>query len=33
MLAYEKYHNGEMTDYFPTDADLAKSFATLPHVE
>lgn len=33
MLAYEKYHNGEMTDYFPTDADLAKSFAALPHVE
>ena len=33
MLAYEKYHNGEMSDYFPTDADLAKSFATLPHVE
>ena len=33
MLAYEKYHNGEMTDYFPTDEDLAKSFATLPHVE
>ena len=33
MLAYEKYHNGEMTDYFPTDADLAKSFATLPYVE
>ena len=33
MLAYEKYHNGEMTDYFPTDEDLAKSFATLPKVE
>lgn len=33
MLAYEKYHNGEMTDYFPTDADLAKSFAALPKVE
>ena len=33
MLAYEKYHNGEMTDYFPTDEDLAKSFATLPQVE
>ena len=33
MLAYEKYHNGEMTDYFPTDEDLAKSFASLPHVE
>ena len=33
MVAYEKYHNGEMTDYFPTDEDLAKSFATLPHVE
>ena len=33
MLAYEKYHNGEMTDYFPTDEDLAKSFAALPKVE
>ncbi len=33
MLAYEKYHNGEMSDYFPTDEDLAKSFAALPKVE
>ena len=33
MLAYEKYHNGEMSDYFPSDEDLAKSFAALPKVE
>ena len=22
MVAYEKFHNGEMRDYIPTDADL-----------
>ncbi len=22
MTAYEKFHNGEMTDYVPTDAEL-----------
>ena len=30
MTAYEKYNNGEMTDYIPTDADLEKGFAGLP---
>ncbi len=30
MVAYEKYNNGEMTDYIPTDADLEKGFAGLP---
>ena len=30
MVAYEKFHNGEMSDYIPTDADLARSFAQLP---
>lgn len=32
MVAYEKFHNGEMTDYIPTDEELAASFATLPQV-
>ena len=32
MVAYEKFHNGEMSDYIPTDEDLARSFAQLPHV-
>ena len=30
MVAYEKFHNGEMTDYIPTDEELAASLATLP---
>ena len=33
MVAYEKFHNGEMSDYIPTDEDLAKAFATLPKVD
>lgn len=30
MVAYEKFHNGEMSDTIPTDEDLAASFAALP---
>lgn len=30
MVAYEKFHNGEMTDYVPSEADLAKGFAGIP---
>ncbi len=33
MVAYEKFHNGEMMDYIPTDAELEESFAKLPKVE
>ena len=33
MVAYEKYNNGEMTDYIPTDEDLEKGFAGLPKAE
>ena len=33
MVAYEKYNNGEMTDYIPTDEEIATSIAKLPHVE
>ncbi|MBQ9904607.1 MAG: TrpB-like pyridoxal phosphate-dependent enzyme [Synergistaceae bacterium] len=32
MVAYEKYNNGTMSDYIPTDEDLAKGFATIPNV-
>jgi tryptophan synthase beta chain len=33
MVAYQKFNDGEMSDYIPTDEDLAKSLATLPKVE
>ena len=33
MVAYEKFHNGEMTDYIPTDEELAASLAKLPVVK
>ncbi len=32
MVAYEKYHNGEMTDYIPTDEDLKPGFDGLPKI-
>lgn len=32
MVAYQKFNDHQMTDYIPTDADLAKSFATMPKV-
>ena len=32
LVAYEKFNNGEMSDYIPTDAELEASFAKLPHV-
>ena len=32
MVAYEKYHNGEMSDYIPTDADLQVGFDGLPQI-
>ena len=32
MIAYQKFNDGQMTDYIPTDAELQKSFATLPQV-
>ena len=28
-----KFNNGEMSDYIPTDEDLAKGFATIPDIE
>ncbi len=30
LVAYEKYNNGEMGDYIPTDADLQKGFDGIP---
>ncbi|MBR5087809.1 MAG: TrpB-like pyridoxal phosphate-dependent enzyme [Ruminiclostridium sp.] len=33
MVAYQKYNDGEMTDYIPTDEELEKSFASLPKVD
>ena len=32
MYAYEKFHNGQMTDYVPTDEELKASFETLPKI-
>ena len=33
MVAYQKYNDGVMTDYIPTDDDLQPGFASLPDVE
>lgn len=33
LVAYEKFNNGEMSDYIPTDEELAAGFAGLPKVE
>lgn len=30
MYAYEKFHDGKMTDYIPTDADLQVGFDAIP---
>lgn len=30
MVAYERFNNGEMSDYIPTDEDLARGFAGIP---
>jgi len=32
MYAYEKFHDGKMTDYIPSDEELQASFATLPKI-
>lgn len=33
MYAYEKFHNGEMSDYIPTDEELEASFASMPKID
>ena len=32
MVAYQKFNDGEMDDYIPTDEDLEKGFAGLPEI-
>ena len=32
MVAYEKYNDHVMTDYIPSDEDLAKGFAGIPNI-
>ena len=32
MYAYEKFHDGKMTDYIPTDEDLKPGFDSLPDI-
>ncbi|MBP0954927.1 MAG: TrpB-like pyridoxal phosphate-dependent enzyme [Oscillospiraceae bacterium] len=32
MYAYEAYNNGTMTDYIPTDEEIAASLSKLPHI-
>ena len=33
MFAYEKYHNGEMSDYVPSEEELAVCRSKLPRIE
>ncbi len=33
MVAYEKFHDGDMSDYIPTDEDIQANLAKLPKVE
>lgn len=30
LVAYEKFNNGEMSDYIPSEEDLARGFASIP---
>ena len=32
MVAYQKFNDGVMSDYIPTDEEIAKSLADLPQV-
>ncbi|MGN0595703.1 MAG: TrpB-like pyridoxal phosphate-dependent enzyme, partial [Ruminiclostridium sp.] len=32
MVAYQRFNDGEMTDYIPTDEDLAVGFAGIPDI-
>ena len=31
MVAYEKFNDGKMQDFVPTDEELAASIATIPN--
>ena len=33
MYSYKRFNDGEMTDYVPSEIDLAKGFATIPDLE
>ncbi|MBQ5812589.1 MAG: TrpB-like pyridoxal phosphate-dependent enzyme [Clostridia bacterium] len=33
LYAYEKFHDGNMSDYIPSDEEIAKSIATLPEMK
>ena len=33
MMAYQKFNDGEMTDYIPTDEEIEKSLKNLPKVD
>ena len=33
MMSYQKFHDGNMVNYVPTDEEIEKSLATLPIVE
>ncbi len=33
MVAYQKFNDGQMSDYIPTDEEIGKSLSKLPHVE
>ncbi len=33
MVAYQKFHDGEMENYVPTDAEIAESLSKLPVIE
>ena len=33
LYAYESFHDGKMTDYIPTDEDIARSLSKLPQID
>lgn len=33
MMSYEKFHDGKMTDYVPTDAEIQETLKKLPAIE
>ena len=33
MVAYEKFHDGKMDNYIPTDEEIAESLSKLPLIE
>ena len=33
MYAYEKFHDGKMTDYVPTEAELERGLSCIPKLD